>query len=139
MPKQVFQASDGKVFTTFEAANEYEVQQEMEMFENLGLDKYLQEVADEEGEGGEIYHQTRLQLSDLLGWCARNDLRLEIVKGREAHPANRLVPASVIRGEDELTTGAERGFPDITMPPGIDPTKPVPYEPAPAQEGCARR
>jgi hypothetical protein len=137
MPKQVFQSSDGKVFTTFEAANEYEVQQEMEEFERLGLDDYLQEVADEEGEGGEVYHQTRLQLSDLLGWCARNDKVLSIT-GKNDTVYRRERPEAV---DPDATSGAERGFPDTSIPPGMraDPTKPVPYEPAPAEGGCARR
>lgn len=130
MPKQVFQASDGTVFNSFEEANAYEVTQEMETLECLGLDGFLQEVADDKGEGSEEYHAARQFLSDLLRWCSNNKLKLEITD-----------PSKVTYRDPEATTGAERGFDDLSVPPGIkrDPNVPVPYEPAPAEGICARR
>lgn len=134
MPKQVFQASDGTVFTTFEAANEYEVAQEMEAFENLGLDIYLQEVAEENEGNDHVYHDTRLQLSNLLGWCSRNDLMLQLVK-KGSHQEKPALKSEI---NPDALTGEERGFPDISVPPGIDRNKPVPYEPPPAEPLAGR-
>lgn len=140
MPKQVFQASDGTVFNSFEEANAYEVTQEMETLERLGLDGFLQEVADDKGDNSEEYHETRMFLSDLLRWCSNNDRKLEIYKLDDP----LIDQGQLYQAEDTRqvpTTGAERGFPNIDVPPGIkvDPTKPVPYEPPPAEGICARR
>ena len=145
MPKQVYQASDGSVFDSFEDANSYEVTQEMEMFERLGLDQFLQSVADENGEDGETYHANRQFLSDLLRWCAENDKVLTI-RGKNDPVYRQSLTDSVnensgtpIAPVEPGTTGAERGFPDTSIPPGIKADEPIPYEPAPAEGICARR
>lgn len=137
MPKQVYQASDGTVFNDFEEANKYEVQQEMDTFERLGLDGFLEQEHEksEEAANPGHYHGCRQFLSDLLLWCTQNDKVLTI-QDKDA-PVYREAPAPP---PADATSGAERGFPDISMPPGmkVDPTKPVPYEPPPA-DGIAGR